>query len=84
MFPGPVVTKGRFPLATEELAPARAAPAPASEVGGPGRTRQGPAAGTRGQVLPADLSAPPSEDRGLLSWCSPPALPESFQNSGPG
>lgn len=87
VFSGPVVTKGRFPLVTAELTQARADPAPAKEAWG---TRQGPATGRQGallpgrRVLPSLLLSPPLGLRppGLSPGAFPRRWTETFQNSG--
>lgn len=86
VFSQPAVTKGRFPLVTVELTPARADPAGRGRPGdpqGPATGREAPCSWGTSELPALRFHLPRPGDRGLPSWSSPiPGhWPKTFQNS---
>lgn len=79
VFSRPVVTKGRFPLVTAELAQARADLAPAEEAWGTRRPGH-----WQGGSLPSSDLPPAREPVDSSPGAFPRHWPETFQNSGSG
>lgn len=87
VFPGPVVTKGRFPSVTAELSQARVPLAPVREAWG---TLQGLATCREGALPPGCQALPPPPSSalpclgtcGLLSWHFPQALARNIPEPG--